>query len=144
MFATIRENRETDIRNAIKARLEADLGFDVRRHSDAESHEQMLLAYLESPEGAGLPSAFSELSVDDKANYILWCNRYVYPNRLLNIDGVGNTSYIRLYQEITVNSDDDDASYHDQNGREITLSGVVKYAMLVFKTRDEGAQFISF
>ncbi len=109
-----------------------------------QSHEQMLSAYLESPEGAGLPSTFSEFSVDDKANYILWCNRYVYPNRLLNIDDVGNTSYIRLYQEITINSDDDDASYHDQNGREITLSGVVKYAMLVFKTRDEGAQFISF
>ncbi|SJL09040.1 uncharacterized protein ARMOST_12416 [Armillaria ostoyae] len=141
VFATIKQSRETDIRNAIKARLEADPGLDIRflmyGHSDAESHEQILSAYLESPEGAGLPSTLSEFSVDDKVNYILWCNRYVYPNRLLNIDGVGNTSYIRLYQEITIDSDDDDASYHDQNGREITLSGVVKYAMLVFKTRDE-------
>ncbi|KAK0436831.1 uncharacterized protein EV420DRAFT_234561 [Desarmillaria tabescens] len=126
------------MKNAIKARLEADPGLDVTTLSQAHlDAEEIYSAYLESAEGAGLPSTVSELSVNDKVNYILWCNRYVHPNRLLGTGDIKNTPHIRLYQEIIIDSDDNDASYRDRNGQEITLSGVVEYAMLVFKTEDE-------
>ncbi|PBK99649.1 hypothetical protein ARMGADRAFT_1074503 [Armillaria gallica] len=56
---------------------------------------------------------------------------------ILDIEGVKDTSHIRLFPEITIHSGDKDASYRDRNDQEITLSGVVENAMLVFKTQDE-------
>ncbi|SJL03970.1 uncharacterized protein ARMOST_07327 [Armillaria ostoyae] len=124
-FANIRKNRETDIKNAIKTRLEADPNLDVLS----------LMPTL--GRGRGLPSTFSELSVEDKANYIGWCNRNVMRQGILDIEGVKDTSHIRLFPEFNIDSGDKDASYRDRNDQEITLSGVVENAMLVFKTQDE-------
>ncbi|PBK99648.1 hypothetical protein ARMGADRAFT_512361 [Armillaria gallica] len=71
-FATIRKNCETDIKNAIKTRLEVNPNLDVLSlmptSIDAKSHEKLFSAYLKLAEGAGLPSTFSELGVEDKAN----------------------------------------------------------------------------
>ncbi len=143
VFATIRKNRETDIKNAIKTRLEANPNLDVLSlmptSIDAKSHEKLFSAYLKLAEGAGLPSTFSELSVEDKANYIGWCNRNVMRRGVLDIEGVKDTSHIRVFPELTIDSGDQDASYRDRNDQEITLSGVVENAMLVFKTQDEGS-----
>ncbi|KAK0431213.1 hypothetical protein EV421DRAFT_1854795 [Armillaria borealis] len=102
-------------------------------------YQQMLSAFLESREKADVPSTSEELSVDDKVEFIWWNNDRVTPSGLLDLDGVKGSCHIRLVPGIVIDPDSDEpgASFRDQNGRKITLSGVVDYGMFVYKTLDE-------
>ncbi len=84
---SIRKNREADIKDAIKARLEVNPDIDdnspMKAHLiDVESHEKIFSAHLQSAEDAGSPLLLSELRVEDHVKYVLWCNLYIYPNQL--------------------------------------------------------------
>ncbi|SJL08731.1 uncharacterized protein ARMOST_12101 [Armillaria ostoyae] len=142
VIASIKEKREIQIKAAIKARIESTPDFDIKSLMPLgrrTQYQQMLSAFLESQEKAGVPSTSEELSVDDKVEFIWWNNDRVTPSGLLDLDGVKDSCHIRLVQGIVIDPDSDEpgASFRDQNGRKITLSGVVDYGMFVYKTLDE-------
>ncbi|KAK0236608.1 hypothetical protein EDD85DRAFT_580233 [Armillaria nabsnona] len=142
VIASIKEKREIQIKAAIKARIESTPDFDLKSLMPLgrrTQFQQMLSAFLKSREKTGMPSTSEELSVDDKVEFIWWNNDRVTPSGLLDLDRVKDSCHIRLVPGIIIDPDSDEpgASFRDQNGRNITLSGVVDYGMFVYKTLDE-------
>ncbi len=147
VVASIKEKREIQIKAAIKARIESTPDFDVKSLMSLGRRTQcpqMLSGFFESRGKAGMPSTLSELSVDDKVEFIWWNNDRVTPSGLLDLEGVKDSCHIRLVPGIIIDPDSDEsgASFRDQNGGKITLFGVVDYGMFVYKTLDEGLWFI--
>ncbi|PBK87274.1 hypothetical protein ARMGADRAFT_1168638 [Armillaria gallica] len=135
--SSINKNREIQIKTAIKARIESDADFDIMSLMPlgflAEKLKSALSLFVKK---AGLPeSTFSELSIDDKAEFIRWSNYLVAQNGLVDLEGYRNSCCIRLFPGI--NLDGLGAPLYDQNGRKLVLYGVVDYAMFVYKTLDD-------
>ncbi|PBK87245.1 hypothetical protein ARMGADRAFT_462237 [Armillaria gallica] len=142
VVASVKEKREIQIKAAIKARIESTPDFDVKSLMSLGRRTQcpqMLSGFFESRGIAGMPSTLSELSVDDKVEFIWRNNDRVTPSGLLHLDGVKDSCHIRLVPGIIIDPDSDEsgASFRDQNGEKITLCGVVDYGMFVYKTLDE-------
>ncbi|SJL08712.1 uncharacterized protein ARMOST_12081 [Armillaria ostoyae] len=142
VLASIKEKREIQIKAAIKARIESDVDFDIMSlmplSCRAEDREQALSAFLESREKAGLPS---RLSIDDQVEFIWSSNDLVTRSGFLDLEGVKDSCHMRLLPGIIIDPDDPNEGFsaplHDQNGRKITLYGVVDYGMFVYKKIDD-------
>ncbi|KAK0236560.1 hypothetical protein EDD85DRAFT_833770 [Armillaria nabsnona] len=136
--SSIKERGEIQTKTAIKARIESDASdFEIMSLMPlgtlAEDLKYALSLFVEK---AGLPeSTFSELSIDDKAEFIRWNNYLVAQNGLVDLEGYRNSCCIRLFPGI--NLDGLGAPLYDQNGRKLALYGVVDYAMFVYKTSDD-------
>ncbi|KAK0431187.1 hypothetical protein EV421DRAFT_1912077 [Armillaria borealis] len=117
IVTTTRKEREGRIRTAFKARIEASPSLDITPLMPHTESDQVLSSFLKSPEGAGSPSTLEEFSIDDKVNFriygIFTCMKG-WPSTLLSFKGAS------------------------QDAPGLTLSGVVDYGILVFKTRDSG------
>ncbi|KAK0462907.1 uncharacterized protein EV420DRAFT_1521563 [Desarmillaria tabescens] len=132
---TMKKEREASIKAAIKARIEASPSFDITPLiPPLESDDQVLSSFLEAPEGANSPSTLAEFSIDDKVNLVWWGNRLLAGNTITALEGVKDLWNLYLYPEIDIDS----AVFKDasQDGQRLTLSGVIDYGMLVFKTWD--------
>ncbi|SJL08709.1 uncharacterized protein ARMOST_12078 [Armillaria ostoyae] len=136
--ASIREKGEIQIKTAIKARIESDASnFDIMSLMPLGTLAEDLIPALSLfAEKAALPgSTFSELSVDDKAEFIWWSNDHIAQNGLVDLEGYRDSCCIRLFPGILL--DGLGAPLHDQNGRKIALYGVADYVMFVYKMLDD-------
>lgn len=132
--ATKKKDREAHIEAAIEARIETSPNLDITPLIPPNS-DPVLSPFLKTPEGAECPSTLAEFSTDDKVNFVWWGNRLLAGSTITSeLEGVRDLWNPYLYPEIDIDSAVPKGA--SQNDPGVTLSGVVDYGMLVFKTSD--------
>ncbi|PBK70431.1 hypothetical protein ARMSODRAFT_955930 [Armillaria solidipes] len=130
----MRKEREGHIKTAFKAKIEASPSLDITPLLPHTESDPVLSYFLESPEGVGSPSTLEEFSIDDKVNFVWWANRLLGRRTLTALEE--DLWNLYLYEGMAIDSAVLKGASQDAPG--LTLSGVVDYGILVFKTRDSG------